>query len=320
MLPSSPSLSGIHHITAIAEDPQRNLDFYSGLLGLHLVKKTVNFDDPGTYHFYYGDETGRPGTILTFFPWPGAPRGRRGTGQATAIAFAIPHDSVGFWRERLERNGVAPSDAAPRFGEEALAFLDPDGLGLELVSSAEGGAGKELPGGSVPAERAIRGLQGVTLSEEGHERTSGLLVGALGFRQDQEPGNRIRYRASGAGPGLVVDVLRQPDAPRGVVAAGTVHHVAFRAADDAEQGMWRDRLARAGLNVTPVLDRQYFHSIYFREPGGVLFEIATDPPGFTVNEPVETLGARLMLPPWLEPRRDLLERSLPPLAPPRSAL
>jgi glyoxalase family protein len=320
MLQSSPSLSGIHHITAIAEDPQRNLDFYSGLLGLRLVKRTVNFDDPGTYHFYYGDETGRPGTLLTFFPWPGAPRGRRGAGQATAIAFAIPHDSLGFWAGRLKRNGIATSDAAPRFGEEAVAFQDPDGLGLELVSSAEGNAGEGVARGPVPAERAIRGLHGVTLSEEGCERTSGLLVGTLGFRREQEQGSRFRYRASGAGPGLVVDLLFVPDAPRGVVAAGTVHHVAFRAADDAEQGKWRDRLARAGLNVTPVLDRQYFRSIYFREPGGVLFEIATDPPGFTVNEPVESLGARLMLPPWLEPRREVLERSLPPLAPPRPAL
>lgn len=315
----TPSISGIHHITAIASDPQRNLDFYAGLLGLRFVKWTVNFDDPGTYHFYYGDEAGRPGTILTFFPWPGTPRGRRGTGQATAIVFEIPPESAGFWTERLKRNGVATSAAPPRMDEEALAFQDPDGLGLELAWTAGGTPGEGFTRGPVPGEHAIRGFRGVTLSEEGYERTSGLLVGTLGFLQVGEQGNRFRYRASGAGPGLVVDVLCLPDAPRGAVAAGTVHHVAFRAADDAEQETWRGRLAQAGLDVTPVLDRQYFRSIYFREPGGVLFEIATDPPGFSVNEPPATLGTRLMLPPWLEPRREVLERSLPALAPPRAA-
>jgi len=319
MTRSFPSTSGIHHVTAIAGDPQRNVDFYAGLLGLRLVKRTVNFDDPGTYHFYYGDEVGRPGTILTFFPWPGAPRGRRGTGQATTTAFLIPPGAMGFWVERLKRNGVATSAVVPRFDEEAVAFDDPDGLALELVASADGAVEGGVPRGRVPAEHAIRGFHGVTLSEEGFERTSGLLVGTLGFQQEREQGNRFRYRSGGEGPGLFVDVLCQPDAARGVVAVGTVHHVAFRAADNADEEAWRGRIARAGFNVTPVLDRQYFRSIYFREPGGVLFEIATDPPGFSVNEPVGALGARLMLPPWLEPMREALDRSLAPLTPPRAA-
>jgi len=307
---------GIHHVTAIATDPQANVDFYAGVLGLRLVKKTVNFDDPGTYHLYYGDATGRPGTILTFFPWPYARRGTRGTGQATVTAFSVPDGSLGFWRERLGASGEAHDEPARRLDEEVLTLLDPDGLKLELVAHAGAAEAEPWDGGPVPAEHAIRGFHGVTLAEQGYEATAELLTASMGFELAGETGNRFRFVAAGEGPGRVVDVLCSPDLPPGRVAAGTVHHVAFRAADDADQLARRQALADRGLDVTPVLDRQYFHSIYFREPGGVLFEIATDPPGFTLDEPPEELGSALRLPPWLEPHRERIEATLPPLAAP----
>jgi len=312
----TPTSRGIHHVTAIARDPQASVDFYAGVLGLRLVKRTVNFDDPGTYHLYYGDETGRPGTILTFFPWPMARRGTRGTGQATVTAFSVPEGSLGFWRERLAAHGVAHDEPARRFAEEVLTLLDPDGLKLELVAHAGAGEAEPWDGGPVPAEHAIRGFHGVTLAQQGYEATAELLTGPMEFEHAGEAGNRFRFMAAGEGPGRVVDVLCSPDLPPGRVAAGTVHHVAFRAADDADQLARREALAGRGLNVTPVLDRQYFHSIYFREPGGVLFEIATDPPGFTLDEPPEELGSALRLPPWLEPHRTRIEATLPPLSAP----
>jgi glyoxalase family protein len=311
--------AGIHHVTAIAGDPQRNLDFYEGILGLRLVKKTVNFDDPGTYHLYYGDEIGHPGTIMTFFPWPDAPKGRRGTGQLAATAFAIPEDAVGYWMERLSAHGVRFEGPLDRFADRVISFEDPDGLGLELMAHA---GAEDLPyweDGPVPAESAIRGFYSVTLWEEGYERTSKLLTETLGFEPTSEESNRFRYVAGNGGIGSVVDVLCMPNGRRGVVAVGTVHHVAFRAADDDQQQEWRKEVAQAGLNVTPVLDRQYFRSIYFREPGGVLFEIATDPPGFTFDEAKKQLGAELKLPPQYESYRESLERTLPPLSLPRMA-
>lgn len=264
----STTTSGIHHVTAIAGDPQRNLDFYEGVLGLRLVKRTVNFDDPGTYHLYYGDESGQPGTILTFFPWPGAPKGRKGTGQVTAIAFAIPQEAVGYWVERLIGHGVRFEGPTERFGDRVIFFEDPDGLWLELVAHA---GAEDLPlwgEGPVQAESAIRGFFGVTLWEEGHDRTTGLLTESLGFRPVRDDGKRFRYVAEGGAPGGVVDVVCQPEGWRGAVAVGTVHHVAFRATGDEEQLEWRGEIASRGLDVTPVLDRQYFRSIYFREPGG----------------------------------------------------
>ena len=313
----SPRTTGIHHVTAIAGDPQRNLDFYEGILGLRLVKKTVNFDDPGTYHLYYGDEIGHPGTIMTFFPWPDAPKGRRGTGQLAATAFAIPEGAVGYWVERLIAHGVRFEGPLDRFADRVISFEDPDGLGLELMAHADAERLPYWEEGPVPAQSAIRGFYGVTLWEEGYERTAKLLTETLGFEPAQEEGNRFRYIAEGGGPGRVVDVLCVPDGRRGIVAVGTVHHVAFRAADEKQQREWREEVARAGLDVTPVLDRQYFRSIYFREPGGVLFEIATDPPGFAIDEDPERLGEDLKLPPWLESRRRVLEEVLPPLKPPR---
>lgn len=304
---------GIHHVTAIATDPQRNLDFYAEVLGLRLVKRTVNFDDPGTYHLYYGDEAGQPGTILTFFPWPLARRGSRGVGQVTVTAFSVPQGSLGFWQERLTASGITVEETGERLEEEVLTLLDPDGLKLELVAHA--GAEERPPweGGGVPAEHAIRGFYAVSLAEQGYEATAALLTEVMGFSLVAESGNRFRFDAGDEGAGARVDVLCVPGAPYGRVAAGSVHHVAFRVADDEAQGEWRRRLVEAGRDVTPVLDRQYFKSIYFREPGGVLFEIATDPPGFTRDESLDTLGSALKLPPWLEPHRQRIEDTLPPL-------
>ena len=296
-------LLGIHHVTAMAGDPRRNLDFYTNVLGLRLVKKTVNFDDPGTYHLYYGDEIGHPGTIMTFFPWPGAVRGRRGTGQLITTSFAVPARSLERWHERLTRAGVTVSRGAG-FDEELLTFEDPDGLSLELVGTM---------GGDQGAEDAILGFAYVTLSEQGYEATARLLTDVMGFRQTGESGNRFRFALAASGLATRVEVRCMPDAPPGRVSVGTVHHVAWRVGGAAEQLAWRERLVQAGLNVTPVLDRQYFRSIYFREPGGVLFEIATDPPGFLIDESAEQLGTDLKLPPWLEPQRVRFEQALPTL-------
>ncbi|HEY0513350.1 MAG TPA: ring-cleaving dioxygenase [Thermoanaerobaculia bacterium] len=303
---------GIHHVTAMAGDPQANVDFYTGVLGLRLVKRTVNFDDPGTYHLYYGDEVGHPGTIMTFFPWPRARRGVQGAGQVTVTSFAVPEGSLGYWTERLSRLGAAFDGPRCRFDEEVLTVLDPDGLRVELVARAGDGRAP-WSRGPVPVEHAVRGFDGVTLTEWNLDATEPVLGGTLGFRRVGEEGDRVRFEAPAGGAGARVDVLASPTAARGHVSAGTVHHVAFRAADEADQLAWRQAIDDSGLYVTPVLDRQYFRSIYFREPGGVLFEIATDPPGFTRDETVETLGSSLKLPPWLEPSRPQIEAALPPI-------
>jgi catechol 2,3-dioxygenase-like lactoylglutathione lyase family enzyme len=307
-------ISGIHHITAIASDPRRNLQFYTGVLGLRLVKRTVNFDDPGTYHFYFGNAEGSPGSILTFFPWPHAVRGTIGNGQVAATTFAVPAASLDYWRARLDEHGAAARDADPRFGEPVLAFEDPDGLRLEIIGTPSADPSRAWHGGTVAAEHAICGFHSATLAEEGYEKTARLVADVMGFQAIGAEGNRFRYAAA-AGPraGAIVDVLCAPDGQRGRQGAGTVHHIAWRTASDQEQLAWRADLAAAGLNVTPVMDRMYFRSIYFREPGGVLFEIATDPPGFATDEAPEHLGERLMLPSWLEPHRGRIEFVLPPL-------
>jgi glyoxalase family protein len=306
-------IPGIHHVTAIASDPQRNLDFYTGILGLRLVKLTVNFDDPGTYHFYFGDEIGHPGTILTFFPWPGARRGRWGNGQAAVTSFSIPEGAIGYWQERLKRHGISIGERRKRFDEEALVFVDPDGLQLELVAHSEAQAEGAWEAGTVPAAYAIRGFHSVTLWQSAYKRTAALLTETLGFQLVGEQGQRLRFAAASDGPGTLVDVMHRPDGNPGWGGAGTVHHVAWRTRDDEEQLIWQQKIADLGLRVSPVMDRQYFHSIYFREPGGVLFEIATDPPGFTLDEAPGQLGQHLKLPPWLEPRRGEIEQTLPPL-------
>jgi glyoxalase family protein len=311
------TISGIHHITAIASDAQRNLDFYAGLLGMRLVKRTINFDDPGTYHFYFGDELGRPGTLLTFFPWSGMPRGHRGAGEVTAIAFAIPDTALDYWRARLESHGIAHRASRSGLDAGAIAFVDPDGLELELVSSSEAGSIAGWAGGPAPAEAAVRGVHAATIAVGDPGRTSELLTEVMGFRELGRVDARTRFRSEAGGLGSIVDLVTEP-AARGRMGAGSVHHIAWRAVDDAAQARWRTRVVEWGLFPTEVLDRQYFHSIYFREPGGVLFEIATDPPGFTTDETPDRLGTSLKLPPWLEQNLSAIERALPVLEPPKA--
>jgi glyoxalase family protein len=303
---------GIHHITAIAGEPQRNLDFYAGILGMRLIKLTVNFDDPATYHLYYGDATGHPGSILTFFPWPGGRRGRQGTGQAATVALQIPSSSLGYWIERLLTHQIRYEGPSRRFDEQVLSFSDPDGLLLELVATARPeGAG--WADGPVPAEHAIRGLHGTTIWEDGDVGTSGFLERTIGFRAAGEDGNLWRFESLARGAGAVVYLRRAPGFWRGAGGVGTVHHVAFRAPSDEAQLAKRAEIEAQGFGITPVIDRQYFHSVYFHEPGGVLFEIATDGPGFTVDEPLEELGTHLKLPPMYEASRAEIERVLPPV-------
>jgi len=305
-------ISGIHHVTAITADGQKNIDFYCGVLGLRLVKVTVNFDDPQSYHLYYGDELGRPGTIMTFFVWPGAHRGRQGSSQVTAISFSAPAGSLEYWMTRLKIAAIAPV----RFGDQVLELSDPDGIRLEIVARSTEDDRTAWPGGSVPTQHALRGFHGVTVSEEGYEHTADFLTRTLGFKSAGQEGNRFRF--VGDSPNAeIVDVLCVPDGVMGTIGAGIVHHVAFRAADDDSQRRWRQIVANERHNVTPVIDRTYFHSIYFREPGGVLFEIATDRPGFTVDEPPESLGTSLKLPPQYEPMRSQLESLLPQLRLPK---
>jgi glyoxalase family protein len=308
----NPSITGLHHVTAIASDPQRTLDFYVGLLGLRFVKRTVNFDDPASYHFYFGDARGTPGTILTFFAWPGARRGIRGTGQIEAPAFAIPPNSVGYWLDRFKEHHVPAEKTPARFGEDVLRFADPDGLVIELIASISSAGFEPWTDSTVPVEHSLRGFHGVSIALEGYEQTAKLLTETFGYRLVEQLNNRFRLVApSEAAAGRIVDLLCRPDGSPGRVAAGSVHHIAFRARDYAEQLVWRERLVDLGHNVTPVIDRTYFHSIYFREPGGVLFEIATDPPGFTLDESLDELGNHLRLPPWLEPTRSQVEEVLP---------
>jgi glyoxalase family protein len=349
---SEQGVLGIHHITAIARNPQRNVDFYSGLMGLRLVKLTVNFDDPTTYHLYYGNSLGQPGTILTFFPWSEAPLGYRGTGQVTAISFLIPNGSMTYWIDRLKSNGISFVGPSERFGDEFVSFHDPDGLMLELISPSsnnsqgqlelhqqiDNNTWKESP---ISKEYAIRGFHSATLSEEGYEHTASLLTDTLEFKLIAKDNKEDRFRfgilkknnnsqeedsvgttqsssssSFSSSIGSFVDVVCQPEISRGYVGIGTVHHIAWRASNDKHQLDLRKRIVeQAKLNPTPVIDRTYFHSIYFREPGGILFEIATDPPGFAIDERPEDLGKNLKLPQWLEPVRAKLEQLLPPIKP-----
>jgi glyoxalase family protein len=311
MTSDTKTLPGIHHITAITADAQKNIDFYCGVLGLRLVKLTVNFDDPGSYHLYYGDELGRPGTIMTFFAWAGAYRGRIGPPQVTASAFSVPATAIDFWSRRLSDHGVAVQPAAARFSESVLAFTDPDGMQLEIVGSAEP-KGHAWSAGPVPAQLAIRGFHSASISQEGYENTARLLTDVMGFELLGSEQNRFRYRASaGDGFASIIDLLCVPDGRHGSMGAGVVHHIAFRTKDDAQQQAWHKEIAGQGFNVSPVMDRTYFHSIYFREPGSVLFEIATENPGFTADQPAEQLGTKLMLPPWLEEQRAAIEQAVP---------
>lgn len=303
-------VTGLHHVTAMTSDPQKNLDFYAGILGLRLVKKTINFDAPEVYHLYYGDEQGTPGTIMSFFPYQGIPKGRKGKGQLTITSFSIPQNAVDYWLKRLRKFHVSHTGPHTRLnGEEYIYLEDNEGLGLELVASIQ----DQRPGftyGNIPLEYAIRGFYGITLSEECSEKTALLLVNQMDHCLISEEGNRFRYSASG-NPGDFIDILCTPDSLQGLPGSGTVHHVAFTTPDDGTQQEALAKLVHSGLNLTPVLNREYFHSIYFREPGGILFEIATVPPGFTEDEPLEHLGESLKLPPWQEKNRTIIERRLP---------
>ncbi|HEV7366537.1 MAG TPA: ring-cleaving dioxygenase [Gemmatimonadales bacterium] len=303
----------IHHVTAIASEPQHNLDFYASALGLRLVKLTVNFDDPGTYHLYYGDEVGRPGSLLTFFAWPGGQRGRQGTGQAAVVSFGIPPGSLGFWIERLLAQGIKYEGPIRKFDEPVLTLTDPDGLLLELVATPRVTSATPWADGPVPTDHAIRGLHGVTLWEDGDSGSAAFLAGTMDFTPGAEEGGVLRLQSNDSGVGTVVNLRRAPGFWRGGDGVGTVHHVAFRAASDEAQLMKRAEIEAQGRGITPVIDRQYFHSVYFREPGGVLFEIATDGPGFLIDESRTELGTQLKLPPMYQSSREEIERVLPPV-------
>jgi glyoxalase family protein len=304
-------MSGIHHVTAIAGPPERNLYFHTRLLGQRLVKKTVNFDDPGTYHLYYGDEQGTPGTILTFFPWAHAAPGHLGGGETQETAFRVPTASIGYWTHRFVEKSV-PHATEKRFGETVLTFSDPDGMRFALIGVPGAGSEAAWSNGEIPAEHAIRGFHGVTLLLAHAAPTARVLTEVLGFREAGHDNALTRYRADAA-MGAFVDLREVGDFPRGRLGRGSVHHVAFRAADDAAQAAMAEIAVKLGLHVTEQKDRNYFRSVYFREPGGVLFEIATDDPGFAVDEPAASLGTTLKLPRFLEPRRAELEAKLPPL-------
>ncbi|WP_153798334.1 ring-cleaving dioxygenase [Foetidibacter luteolus] len=307
-------IQGIHHITAIAGDAKRNFDFYTKTMGLRFIKRTVNFDDPQTYHFYFGDEQGTPGSILTFFPWGSAVRqGRRGAGMATEIGYSVPEGSLDFWVKRFEDHNVIYNKPAEKFGEKYLTFLDPDGLKLELIVPSSTDERKPFESGDVTAGVATRGFYNSTLTLNNIEGTARVLTDIFGYKQIAKEGNRFRYATDAIGTANIIDLVELPTEQRGLGANGTIHHVAFRVKDDAAQMDIRKKIVEAGLNITPQIDRNYFHSLYFREPGGVLFEIATDNPGFTVDEPLEELGKNLKLPAQYEPMRKKIEAHLAPL-------
>ena len=309
-----PPILGLHHVTATVAEAQADVDFASGALGLRLVKRTVNFDNHNVYHFYYGDETGRPSTLWTTFPYKGwgVPVGVHGAGQIVATSFSVPRDSLAFWEARLREEGVVQEGAGSRFDEEALAFRDPSGLKIELITADRDERTPWTQGGIEP-DRAIRGLHSVTLLIRNPAKTVELMTDLLGFEQVNEEAGRIRMGINGAGAGRSIDIVTAPEAPAAANGLGTVHHVALAIADPDQQLQLREEIIRRGLQVTEVRDRCYFTSIYFREPGGVLFEVATVGPGFTVDEEPRRLGESLMLPPWEEPNRSAIESKLPPI-------
>ncbi|AHF89233.1 diguanylate cyclase [Opitutaceae bacterium TAV5] len=312
--PAPHTTTGIHHVTAIAGDPQTNVDFYTGLLGLRLVKKTVNFDDPSAWHLYYGDETGSPGSIVTFFFWPDlAVRGRVGAGQTTALVFSAPATALAWWQERLQAHRIA-ARRRTRFGEEVLAFADPDGIPVEIVAvDGDTRTGWSDRGSDIPPERALRGLHTAELTVRDARPTEKLLIGEMGYRLVRREGARARYESGSGGPGHYADVIDAPAAPAGAGGVGTIHHIAWRAPDDETELALQARLHAAGYQVSPVRDRQYFRSVYYREHGGILFEIATDVPGFAIDESIDSLGTTLRLPPQFEHAREAIRQALPPI-------
>lgn len=306
------SIDGLHHITALASDPRQNYDFYTKIMGLRFVKKTVNFDAPDVYHFYFGDETGTPGTILTFFPFPHARQGKRGTGEANLVSFAIPKGSLEFWAGHLSRSGVDFTGPEKKFGSDCISFPDPDGMRLELVEDdVDRLQGWETE--NLPRAHSIRKFFGVTLSLRRSDKTESLICGVMGFRFLEENENLRRYISGTGDREAKLDILTFADGPHAIQSAGSVHHIAWRTGSEKSQLMWMERLRASGHNTTEVIDRNYFHSIYFREPGGVLFEIATDQPGFLIDEDRHSLGESLKLPDRYESSRAAIESRLIPI-------
>lgn len=309
-----PAIHGIHHITAISGDPQTTLDFYTDVLGLRFIKKTINFDDPQTYHFYFGDYTGKPGTILTFFPWgQESLKGQRGNGQIIVISFSVPAGSLKYWQNRLNELNIQFEGPFKRFGEEIIAINDNDNFNIELASS-ENEKRSGWFNGEIPEEHSIRGFHSALLSESNKNKTEQLMINLLGFRKLNQEGNRSRYESGEGGPGTYIDIIENPNGAFGRMGVGIIHHIAFRIANDEEQKKLRVILLDANVNVSEIMDRNYFHSIYFKEPGNVLFEGATDPPGFTIDETLEELGTHLLLPEWYEKYRHDIENVLPKLS------
>lgn len=305
----SKQTAGIHHITAFAGDPQTNVDFYAGILGLRLVKRTINFDAPDVYHLYFGNEHGSPGTVMTFFPSAGTPRGRIGGGQVGRTTFAVPTGALSYWEERLDKFHIANSKTN-RFNEVFLQFTDKDGLQLELVER-EQGVDSTWSFSGVPLDKAIKGFGGVILYSVHAQNTIDVLQNVMGLKKIGEQAEFARFQASGD-IGNMIDV-RLKDMEWGVGGAGTVHHIAWRASDDKEHEEWQQEVKNHDFQPTQIIDRQYFHAIYFREKGGILFEIATDPPGFARDEPPHALGEKVMLPDWFEPNREQIEANLQPI-------
>jgi len=304
---------GLHHITAIAGEAQRNYDFYTKTLGLRLVKKTVNFDDPGTYHFYYGDEVGTPGSILTFFPWSNVHKGRIGTGMATEIAYSVPKGSLEFWKKRFEELKVKHEPIGERFGEQYLQFEDPDGLLLNLVVANNEDNRKPWTTAEVKEDAAAKGFHSAVLTLRSAEPTAKVLTEIFGYQLQIQEGNRYRLNTNAIATANIIDIAEEPNGPQAINAGGTNHHIAFRAKDDNMMMEFREKVMAAGLHITEKIDRNYFYSLYFREPGGVLFEIASDNPGFATDESVSELGTHLMLPPQYESNRGRIEEWLPVL-------
>lgn len=307
-------IRGLHHVTAVAGDPQQNIDFYRNILGQRLVKRTVNFDAPDTYHFYFGDEAGTPGSILTFFAWSNSPRGVRGNGETNALAYHVPAGSLEFWETHLHQNKIPVAPAEKRFGEVVLSFTDPDGMQLELIESTSAAPVQYWQDGPIPHSRALLGFHSVTLWVDRVEPTAELLTHHMGYTAMGQEGQRYRFAGDPGASGHIIDLVERPGEPRAGFGVGSIHHIAFRVPTDDKQLEYQNAIRQAGFRVTDVMDRNYFHSIYFRERGGVLFEIATDTPGFAIDEPIETLGESLMLPEWYEPNRATIEQSLLPIA------
>lgn len=304
---------GIHHITAIACSAKRNYDFYTKVVGLRFIKKTVNFDDPGTYHFYFGDEVGTPGTILTFFPWEGITKGKQGTGMATEIGYSVPDKSLEFWLDRFKKYNVKVNATGTRFGEQYLSFEDPDGLPLTLIIPKSGDNRKPWETEEVKAQVAPKGFHSITLTLKSVTDTAKVLTDIFDYILSGQEGNRYRYITDSVKNAAIIDLIEAPKEGSAINAGGTIHHIAFRVKDEEVLMGLREKVVRKGLSITPKIDRNYFFSLYFREPGGVLFELATDNPGFTIDEPVNELGKHLKLPAQYESNRAEIEKVLPVL-------